>query len=49
LKVRPSPKPEALQEVLEKNSMRKVLFGVLFRVPNTVVFPPLWSTDVRTG
>ena len=48
-KTLPSPKPEELQAGFEKNSIRKVVLGVLFNVPLTVVVPPTVAADVRTG
>src|SRR5262249_43694771 len=48
-KVCPSPFPEGSQEALEKNSIWKVLFEMLFRVPEIVTLPTAIEAEVMTG
>src|SRR5260370_533280 len=45
----PSPKPEGLLAGLAKNSSVKVVLGVLWSSPPTVVVLPFEIADVRTG
>jgi hypothetical protein len=49
INVAPWPKPEESHELLEKNSILKVLDAVLSRLPLMTVFMPLDWADVRFG
>ena len=48
-KVCPSPFPEGSHTALEKNSTRKVVLAVLFKVPEIVALPPPIDAEVMTG